>query len=354
MGANFAVPYPSQPQLAGYGPLPNYPANQGGPALPRWPTPNPSAPSPLAAPLPPGPPAAAIAPPSPPNLPTVPNQPMVKMGEGLDLTPRPPVVALPKPGAQLLQDDPVGCGPSCIAAVPPLPPPSHEKNPPFAAPCGYRLYGNAQALSWWIKQQQAPPLLSSGPLFTPDNAINNQLGFNNQQHWGARATLGGWLDTQQRLGLEVTGLYLVQRTPTLSMASPGTPTFGNPIVNPATQAESFVPVATAGMLAGAAQLRLPSQLWGAQVNLRKELCRTACMHIDLIGGFRYLDLREGLDLTEVSQFTPAAERRMAPRWPVRIASTRTISSTAARSAANWNCTRAAFSSTCGARWRWAT
>ena len=51
---------------------------------------------------------------------------------------------------------------------------------------------------------------------------------------------------------------------------------------------------------GTATLKMPTQLWGAEANLRRELCRTTCMHLDLIGGFRYLDLDEGLELTDLS------------------------------------------------------
>ncbi len=299
----YGMPY-GAPMMPGYGPpmganpgYPSYPglAPQMPPSWPRTMVPT-AAPAPAPQATASDLPGVPVTPPSAPQQ----GQPLMKLGEAGPLPPADLPVVAPRPGTQLLQDDDPEACPSCAAPPKIL---SHEKNPPFAAPPGYCLYGMVQGLAWWTRGQNTVPLLSTGAL-PGGTVLADNLNFNNQPQYGSLVTLGTWLDRQQRMGLEVTGFWLPNQKSSLTVQSPGTTTFGNPFSDANTGLEGFQPLASPGLLAGTARILTNSELYGGEANLRFELCRTCNMHLDLLTGFRYLDLREGLEIEESSTFTP--------------------------------------------------
>src|SRR5437764_1062723 len=81
---------------------------------------------------------------------------------------------------------------------------------------------------------------------------------------------------------------------------------GSGVVETAARASASMPTpiscpGAAGALlpqAGTVAIHASSRLWGAEANLRTNLCRDCCYRVDLIGGFRFLSLEERLNISE--------------------------------------------------------
>jgi hypothetical protein len=179
---------------------------------------------------------------------------------------------------------------------------SHELNPPRHGPRGYRFYGSADYLFWVVRERPSPVLLTTGPLNAPGTAvILGNPDYDDQTRHGARATLGSWLTPMQTFGLEATGLWLATREPTFHSSAPE---LARPFVNAVTGAESALVLSAPGVQSGAASVSALSRLWGAEANARLELCRRCIFHLDLLAGFRYLEVDDALGITTLTTFAP--------------------------------------------------
>jgi hypothetical protein len=216
---------------------------------------------------------------------------------------------------------------------PPAPPTvlSHELNPPHHGPRGYCVYGSAEYLFWWFREASSFPLLTTGPLGSSSVLLGN-FSFDDRQYSGVRATAGSWLNQCQTVGLEVTGLYLGTREPSTVN---GAPLLARPFIDATTGAPSAAILSSPGTQLGAATVQTLNRLWGAEGNLRCELCRGSffnpkppdpppcvdacgapscpkppppprgcCYHLDLLLGFRYLEFDDGLNIFSTTTFAP--------------------------------------------------
>jgi hypothetical protein len=165
-----------------------------------------------------------------------------------------------------------------------------------------RLYGSLDFLFWWVKSQPVPPLVTTGTTGvlgdpTTQVLLGNHLSYDNQERLGARFNLGWWLTPQQDVGIEVGGFWLAERDPSVTLSAP---LLARPFVNALTGKEAAFPVASPGTLSGAIRVSSLSRLWGGESNVRYELLRGDCFHLDLLTGFRYLELDEALHLDPTS------------------------------------------------------
>jgi hypothetical protein len=191
---------------------------------------------------------------------------------------------------------------------------SQAPNCPAAAPEGNRCYGRADYLFWWVRNQSAPPLLTSGG--ATNTIVGGQnLTFDNQQRHGGRLLLGGWLDSDQTVGVEVGGFFLAPRDPSVGNGSSGTPTLGRPFINPVNGQADQVLVASPGS-SGTSDISAYSLLWSAEANVRVEVCHCTCWHVDCLTGFRYLDLSENL-LIDSSTTTAGTTTALSDRFATR-------------------------------------
>jgi hypothetical protein len=186
----------------------------------------------------------------------------------------------------------------------------------FMAPgrCTNHFWVNAEYLLWTIKSQPLPPLVttSSNPFgdFAP-GAIG-QMGTSvlfgdshvaSQAFSGARIGGGFWFDPCQIWGLDTSFFILGRQSSDFVAGSNGMPTLFRPFFNtnipglnmPISDAEI---VAFPGLLAGSVQVRTASQLWGFDTNLRRNLLRSCNGRVDLLLGYRFLDLQESLQIRE--------------------------------------------------------
>ena len=309
--AGYAGPAPFQtlPPGAGLASSPPRPA-LSWPSLPSYNAPPPQAPAP-----PPPPPPRPLTPPvaPPPALPVPavaresvvesPREPMLSplpkelTAEPDKQAPEPPPPPPPAPTAGTplvcdLEPEPMACAKEL----------SHELNPPRYGPRGYRVYGSLDSLYWLVRERPSPTLLSTGPLGAPGTGvILGNPNYDSQERSGARATLGTWLTEMQTFGVEVSGLWLAQRQPEFRTSAP---LLARPFVNAATGAESAAVLSAPGVQAGAVTVSALSRLWGAEANFRKELIRAPLYHLDLIGGFRFLEVDDAMNITDRTTFAP--------------------------------------------------
>lgn len=180
-----------------------------------------------------------------------------------------------------------------------------------------RIWGSGEYLLWWIKSGSTPPLVSLGD---PSDPFPGSLGQPGTQviyggngaldygtFSGLRATLGGWLDADGVLGVEGNG-FLLERRPIRFVAgsdSSGNPPIFLPIFRPDLGREGGFTISSPvilnpspqfGFFTGTVTVASSSQLWGAGADVVGNLFRTPAWSLDLLGGFRYLDLLEGLTI----------------------------------------------------------
>jgi hypothetical protein len=182
---------------------------------------------------------------------------------------------------------------------------------------GQCLWANTDALLWWVKAApvSVPTLTTFAPgspsatsgfggaLGVPGTIVlsPDHLGYN--PFGGGRVNIGGWLDSEQRLGLEVSGFLLETQTANSSTFanSAGSPPLRIPFVNVPPGAgfplgESSFILASPGGATGGQLLSSSLHLWGAEANALFRAVNGAGLSLSALGGFRYLDLHENLSI----------------------------------------------------------
>jgi hypothetical protein len=197
-----------------------------------------------------------------------------------------------------------------------------------AGPCGWdccpssccsvwRFWGRAEYLLWTIKRGNTPVLVSGSPAGTPQTTAG-VLGqpttlplyggdIHNNLLSGGRFTLGVGVPGVDGLGFEGTYFFLGQRATHFVAGSNGTPILARPVTDVTTGTPVSQLVAFPGVVNGSVAVNSDSRLWGFEGNLRCCLCSGCNGFLHLLGGFRYLELDEGLfigeNLTQLSTGT---------------------------------------------------
>jgi hypothetical protein len=188
---------------------------------------------------------------------------------------------LPPPGPGIAP--PVGPYP----AAPPPPPPPPQLPPPPCPPvgglpparpssCTPRFWIDGEYLLWWVK---------SGPLPVP--LVTNNTGaavFGDQQlDYGAlsglRISAGYWFSPEPCWGIDGSVFFLSQGARQFSTQTNGSP-----------------PLFVNGQFVNGVQIDSLSQLWGLDVNALRRVVHGDAFTVDLLGGFRYLNLEEKLNI----------------------------------------------------------
>jgi hypothetical protein len=195
-----------------------------------------------------------------------------------------------------------------------------------AAPCGQsccfgrgRFWGSAEFLLWWIKDGNAPPLVTTGPpgsggvLGAPGTRtlFGGNLGYDERP--GARFTIGSWLDCDCTKGIELSYFFLDGGSKGFGAAS-STAVLSRPFFNVVTGLPDAQVVAFPGVASGGIRTSSDSSLQGADLNMLCNLCcRPACcptdccatdcsrhagFRLDVLAGPRWMQLNEDLIITE--------------------------------------------------------
>lgn len=183
-----------------------------------------------------------------------------------------------------------------------------DTSPRVCGPRG-RLWAELDYLYWFTKGSSLPPLISTSPagtafgvagnLSAPGSAtIFGREHVNEDGRNGLRLTVGGWIDEEQTLGVEVNGLILEKLTTNFSRSSAQTPILAVPITNAQTTRPDAVAVTFPGMLRGTVSATdTTSGLFGTGVLVRENLKCGCDYRLDVLAGYRYMQFSDRLGLT---------------------------------------------------------
>jgi hypothetical protein len=166
------------------------------------------------------------------------------------------------------------------------------------------FFAESEYLLWRMQGTHLPPLTTASmmpPALFNSMMTQTVLGDNHQgTGWdsGFRLHAGVWFNCDHVLGVDSSFFFLGQQSAGAAVSSGGMPVLAVPFVTPA-GAESSVILAGLG-LSGSAAVRLETRMSGYEVNLRTNLFRGPCGHIDVFGGFRALSLADNLSFAAMS------------------------------------------------------
>jgi hypothetical protein len=176
---------------------------------------------------------------------------------------------------------------------------------------GYgRFWVTTEALLWWMKGERLPPLVTTSPAGTPQNqagvlgADNTTVLFgnstvNNGAQGGWQINTGYWLDQNRRWGIEGNFFMLSTQNTNFSASSNGDPILARPFFDAVTNQNSSELVALPGLAKGSISASaLTTGLIGAGAMFRANLCCDSCFRIDWLGGYRYLNFSDRLNVNE--------------------------------------------------------
>jgi len=166
---------------------------------------------------------------------------------------------------------------------------------------------SAEALFAWFKGSPTPvPIITDNYADAPD--VNVLLGGGSvDTNPNAGFKLTGTYRVDNRLGVELTGFYIPTRSTSSSVSSTGLPGSIDlylPFFDVTRGEENVTEISYWPVYRGSAQATLRNNLGGGELNLTWTLPPQDGMRIDLLGGFRYLQLRESYTINTSSPFNP--------------------------------------------------
>lgn len=178
-------------------------------------------------------------------------------------------------------------------------------------PCGAcgpdgKTWASAELLFFWTKGQNLPPLVTSGVdvanpgiLGQPGTTIlfgGGRIGENLRM--GVRTRGGFWLDECQMLGIEGSFFFIANRDVHFTEECQVGDFISRPFFNIGNGAQDAEIVCAPGILCGHVSVTAFNEMFGADANLRRNLCCTPNYRVDLVGGFRYMHLLDDLRIDE--------------------------------------------------------
>lgn len=166
---------------------------------------------------------------------------------------------------------------------------------------------DVEALAWWFKSSPTPtPIITDGVYGQP--GTQTLLGggdMDTNPNPGFRLTAGYALD--RRWGMEGSFLYVGSRSTSRSVSSPGTARSNDlllPYFDVLLNREALTEISLAPLYAGSAQVELSNSMMGAEANATYAVDSARPWDVGLIGGFRWLQLKETYTITTSSPFIP--------------------------------------------------
>jgi hypothetical protein len=210
------------------------------------------------------------------------------------------------------------------------------QHPPGQGPAGdpkpeavanRRWWVRTEYLLWWIKDSNFPVLLTTGQTTDPRPGALGMPGTrilfggpsDNQERSGARVGLGYWLDDAHQWGVEATYLFLSDRSVGAFAAGSGklgSQVLARPFFNVQTNQEDSSLVALPGLAGGNVNIGSRSELHSGELNALCNLSRSDCFCVDVLAGFRILDLDEQLQIVEGSM--PLATSPLFPEQRIIV------------------------------------
>ncbi len=174
-----------------------------------------------------------------------------------------------------------------------------------------RFWFRGEALLWWVRGGETPPLLTTSPAGAPvvDAGVLGKPGttvlfgdqeLNTDLHAGSRMSFGLWLDRCEESGVEFSYMILGENTQTFGTTSNSVPILARPYfnVNPAVAAESSQLIAYPNRLIGAFNVNSTENFQGAEVLWRRAIVNNCGRRFDFLAGYRFQSLTDGLTITD--------------------------------------------------------
>jgi hypothetical protein len=207
--------------------------------------------------------------------------------------------------------------------APVYPPPGLYGSTPYQLPSGSvnghtlapHWWVNSEYLLWWVKSQPANfPYITTGARAeggviggASTTVLVGDCNYGYGLFSGFRVT-GGWFkDECRRVGFEFSGFLLGKQNVTFFAQSDanGVPVLARPFVNATNGAQGVLTVSFPNLASGSILFKTDSQSWGAEgsgvLNLYRSCPDDKCLiSINGIGGFRYFELDEDIDVASSS------------------------------------------------------
>ena len=212
--------------------------------------------------------------------------------------------------------------PAAVGPSPELSPPLYGVRGPAALLAGPwaglrgapgRFTASADLLLWWVRPMSVPALVTtSSPQFNgvpglgDTSVVYGNGSLPTSLHTGGRFGGTYWFDDCHTWGLDASLFFLGRNGKEFTANTDAYPLLARPFVN-ANQGVNFSEIVAApGLATGSVAVRSDTQMWGADVNLRRSLLCGPCTKLDLLLGYRYLRLTDELNITESFSRTPGS------------------------------------------------
>jgi hypothetical protein len=166
---------------------------------------------------------------------------------------------------------------------------------------------SAEALFAWFKSSPTPvPIITDSYADAP--GVNVFLGggsVDTNPNAGFKVTGAYRIDS--RLGLELSGFYIPTRSTSSSVSSTGQPGSIDlllPFFDVTINQENVTEISFWPEYRGSAQATLSNNLGGGELNMTWSMPPQDAWRVDLLGGFRFLQLRESYTITTSSPYNP--------------------------------------------------
>jgi len=207
-----------------------------------------------------------------------------------------------------------GSGPPPVSPPPPVYQPPLWALPPLPplvlTPDSTRFWIRSDYVLWWTKNAPLPqPLVTVGSANDPIPGALGQpgtqviyggqsVGFDPASGW--RLDVGGWIDADQRFGIDAGFFVLASQNAGFAAFSNdnGFPVIARPAINVQNGTEFAYVDSLPGSLAGGVVVNSSSQFFGWELNGLYKLAKTDRFRLDGIFGFRYLNLTESLSVSD--------------------------------------------------------
>jgi hypothetical protein len=191
-------------------------------------------------------------------------------------------------------------------ADPAVPPTTTTTSDPDSCRIPGSVRGSEEYLLWWMKSGRLPPLATRAvgtPPVLGQPGTRDLFGgtLDLDERSGGRFVLGMPFNDSCTTGLELGYWFLGSRTSGFEAggtANPNGAMIGRPIIDAATGRETSVPIASPGFQSGLLQVSWTARAQGFEVNAVTDLFSGSRWQIDGIAGYRFIDLHEGLNLTQ--------------------------------------------------------
>jgi hypothetical protein len=166
---------------------------------------------------------------------------------------------------------------------------------------------SAEALFSWFKSSPTPvPIITDDYLDEP--GVNVLLGggtVDTNPNAGVRIT--GAYRIDNRMGVELIGFYIPSRSTSSSVSSTGQPGSVDlllPFFDVTVNRENITEISYWPQYRGSAQATLSNSLGGGEFNMTWAIPPQDAWRVDLLGGFRFMQLRESYTITTSSPYNP--------------------------------------------------